>query len=179
MKLLSKGYTGAFDELYKRYKNRLIYYFYRMLGNSNEKAQDFLQDIFYKIIEKPEQYNPDNAFKTWLFSVAHNMCKNEYRRLAVRSIVSNEYELDSIEESIELQSRQEQIVDLIYRELNKLNESYRSAFILKYREGFQLYEIASILNTPEGTIKSRLYYARKKIYNALKDKVEDTFEIAV
>ncbi|PCJ82810.1 MAG: hypothetical protein COA57_12865, partial [Flavobacteriales bacterium] len=51
------GDNGSFNELYERYSKRILYYFYRMLGSSEEKAQDFLQDIFMKIIEKPELFN--------------------------------------------------------------------------------------------------------------------------
>jgi RNA polymerase sigma-70 factor (ECF subfamily) len=84
MEGIHHGDTDAFNELYLRYHKRLLYYFYRMLGNSSEKAQDFLQDIFVKIIDHPESFNISRKFSTWIFSVAHNMCKNEYRRLAVR-----------------------------------------------------------------------------------------------
>ena len=63
------GDTGAFNELYQRYYKRLMYYFYRMLGNSNEKAQDFVQDIFIKIIERAFLFNPSRRFSTWIFSV--------------------------------------------------------------------------------------------------------------
>ncbi len=79
------GDVYAFNELYNRYSKRLLYYFYRMLGSSQEKSRDFLQDIFIKIIERPELFDTTRKFSTWIFSVAHNMCKNEYRRMAVRS----------------------------------------------------------------------------------------------
>src|SRR6266568_4196340 len=79
------GDCKAFNTLYARYKDRLLYYFYRMLGNSNEKAQDFLQDIFMKLIDKAETFDSSRKFSTWIFSIAHNMCKNEYRRMVGRT----------------------------------------------------------------------------------------------
>ena len=98
MQLIVSGDQAAFSELYNRYKGRLYYYFYRMLGNSSEQANDFLQEIFMKIIEKPESYNPTYTFQTWLFSVANNMCKNEYRRRGVRL----EYEVhEALEQKID------------------------------------------------------------------------------
>lgn len=74
MQLITTGDNDAFNILYNRYKNRLLYYFFRMLWNSQELAQDFLQEIFYKIIEKPHLFNPKQNFKKWIFSVANNMC---------------------------------------------------------------------------------------------------------
>ncbi|WP_225154629.1 RNA polymerase sigma factor, partial [Bradyrhizobium sp. NBAIM08] len=72
------GDQAAFSELYHRFKDRMYYYFYRMLGNSADLANDFVQELFMKIVEKPKSYNPNFAFHTWFYSVAHNMCKNEY-----------------------------------------------------------------------------------------------------
>jgi len=88
------GEEAAFDELYNRYSKRLLVYFYRMLGRNEEKAQDFLQDFFLKLIEKPHLFSSKNRFSSWVFTVASNMCKNEYRRLKVRNQVVNEKDLD-------------------------------------------------------------------------------------
>ncbi len=90
MESVKVGEETAFDELYNRYSKRLLVYFYRMLGSNEEKAQDFLQDIFVKIIEKPHLFGSKNRFSSWVFTVANNMCKNEYRRFKVRNQVVNE-----------------------------------------------------------------------------------------
>ena len=54
MLYMTKGKEKAFDELYKRYSKKIVFFFYQRLYQDNEKAQDFLQDLFLKIIEKPE-----------------------------------------------------------------------------------------------------------------------------
>jgi RNA polymerase sigma-70 factor, ECF subfamily len=176
MQLINSGDQSAFRLLYARYKDRMYYYFYRMLGNSSEQANDFLQELFMKIIEKSECYNPDYSFKTWMFSVANNMCKNEFRRLGLKTEYQ-EYELtekrhDFLNEpSIEL----EIVVDKIFQTLDQLGEEHRSAFLLRYREGFSVKEIADSLDLPEGTVKSRLFNARKILaekLNYLKDEIE-------
>jgi RNA polymerase sigma-70 factor (ECF subfamily) len=134
MKLIVLGDQSAFNELYHRYKDRLYYYFYRMLGNSSEQANDFLQEIFMRTIEKPESYNPAYTFQTWLFSVANNMCKNEYRRRGVRleyqDYESYEQKLDFLKEpAIE----PELLLEKIFQTLDQLGEENRSAFLLRYR----------------------------------------------
>jgi len=170
------GDHKAFNELYHRYKDRLYYFFYRMLGNSEDMANDFLQELFLKIIEKPESYQNSYPFKTWLFSVANNMCKNEYRRLSVR----NDYQKNSMNESpvcflSDSAIDHDQVLEKIFSTLDELGEEHRSAFLLRYREGFSMNEIAEILGLPEGTVKSRLYYSRKLLaekLDYLKEEIE-------
>jgi RNA polymerase sigma-70 factor (ECF subfamily) len=158
------GCEDMFEKLYSRYKQRILYYFYRMLNNNESLAQDFSQELFFKILNKSELFNPDKKFSTWLSSIAHNMCKNEYRGREVRKIIVNSDQLDQfIDEDKESGNEKQKSIELIYNELNKLDESHRTAFLLKYREGFDLKEISDILNLPIGTVKSRLFYARKKI----------------
>ena len=61
------------------------------------------------------------------------------------------------------QSDNKEIIELIFKELESLEEWHKTAFLLRYREGFCLEEISQVLELPVGTIKSRLFYARKKI----------------
>jgi RNA polymerase sigma-70 factor, ECF subfamily len=161
---IHRGDTGAFNEIYSRYHKRLLYYFYRMLGNSNEKACDFLQDIFMKIIERPDLFDPSRRFCTWLFSVAHNMCKNEYRRVNIRKMVEWDENLEQYAGETEMWDEEKQLTaDQIFKEISELGETEKTAFLLYYREDFSLREIGQVLNLPEGTVKSKLFYTRKKI----------------
>jgi RNA polymerase sigma-70 factor (ECF subfamily) len=88
MKALSKGDQRAFDELYKRFYAQLLGYFKNMLWGDREKAEDMVHDIFAKIIKNPDYFDTNRSFRTWLFSVASNMCKNEYKKQAVRKNTS-------------------------------------------------------------------------------------------
>lgn len=158
------GDSAAFNVLYQRYSKRLLYYFYRMLGNCREKSQDFLQDIFVKIIERPELFDAARRFSTWVFSVAHNMCKNEYRRVAVRSNTLLETDIDQYPEISEPDLNELKITaSQIFEQINELGENEKATLLLYYREDFSLQEIGKILSMPEGTVKSKLFYARKKL----------------
>jgi len=176
MQQIVAGDQAAFSELYLRYKSRMYYYFYRMLGNSADQANDFLQELFMKLIEKPESYNPAYNFSTWLYSIANNMCKNEYRRRGIRQeYQAAEATTSPVELMIEPCIEQEQVMEKIFRTLDLLGEEHRSAFLLRYREGFSIKEVADILELAEGTVKSRLFYARKLLAEKLeylKDEIE-------
>ncbi len=176
MQFIVSGDQAAFSELYHRYKDRMYYYFYRMLGNSSELANDFLQELFIKTIEKPESYCPHCSFKTWIYSVANNMCKNEYRRRNVR-MECRAYELpeEKYDYLNEAATDPRIVIEKVFLTLDQLGEEHRSAFLLRYREGFSVREIAESLGLPEGTVKSRLHYARKILaekLHYLKDEIE-------
>lgn len=147
-----------------------------MLGNSKEQANDFLQELFMKLIEKPESYNPTYPFQTWLYSVANNMCKNEYRRREVSKEYQSEEVLEhKLDYPNESTVEPEQLIEKVSQTLDQLGEEHRSAFLLRYREGFSIKEVAEILDLPEGTVKSRLFNAKKilaKKLSYLKDEIE-------
>ena len=167
IRAIVNGDERAFNELYKRYSERMLYYFYRMLGNDKELAQDFLQDLFYKIIDKPHLFDADRKFSTWIFSIAYNQCKNEYRSKEIRSIVQIVDNPDSfLQDESDVDDSPYQIED-VFNCLNDFDETHRTAFLLKYREGLSIDEISSVLDLPKGTVKSRLFYTRKKIQEKL------------
>jgi RNA polymerase sigma-70 factor (ECF subfamily) len=173
MEFVQQGDTAAFDELYQRYSQRLLYFFYRMFGGDKDKAQDFLQDLFLKIIEKPNQFVSKQRFVSWIFTVAHNMCKNEYRRLSVRQVVENTTNLDSVSDGkeddfIERQIDQKIFESQLLNELKNLNPDYQTTFLLRFQENLSIKEISEILNCSEGTIKSRLFHITKKLMERLR-----------
>lgn len=165
------GDAVAFNQLYQRYNQRLLYYFFRMLGNSNEKAQDFLQDIFIKLIDKAASYDPSRKFSTWIFCIAHNMCKNEYRRLEIRKNITIEACTELLFENIE--PFESQIIDIdkfteqLFEELENFDEIHKTAFLMYYREDCSIKDISHILEISEGTVKSRLFYTRKRLAERL------------
>lgn len=176
MEFIQRRESSAFDELYRRYHQRLLHYFFKMFDRDEEKAQDFLQDIFLKIIEKPHLFVSKQRFASWIFAVAHNMCKNEYRRMDVRKKVTTEVDPDSVPFEFENEmNATERAAEKIFfqrrisEELANLNPDYRSTFILRYQQELPIHEIAEILDSPVGTIKSRLFQINKKLMFSLKE----------
>jgi RNA polymerase sigma-70 factor, ECF subfamily len=173
IKKIVSGDHSAFTEIYKRYSERLLYYFYRMLGNSNDKAQDFLQDIFIKLIDKAIMFDESRKFSTWFFSIAHNMCKNEYRRCGTQLHTCIEPLSDTIPDTFPELTCEDSDIDPemfskdLFSELDSFDEIHKSVFLLHYREGFSLKDIALALEISEGTVKSRLFYTRRRLSEKL------------
>src|SRR5574341_1083125 len=172
MELLQEGNSAggeAFDALYDRYSRRLLFYFHRMLGGKTEQAQDFLQDLFLRIIERPNRFDPQQRFQTWIYTVAHNLCKNEYRRLEVSKVVNHRADMDVLppaeneSDQAEDELDRKQFQAALFQELERLDENHQTTFLLRHQNGFSIKEISEVLGCSEGTTKSRLFYAAKKL----------------
>lgn len=170
--LMAKAAGGdrkAFELLYERYAGPLYGYFCKMLWNDSALAQDQVQEVFLKLIQKPELYDPTRNFKTWIYSMAHNMCKNQYRHKAVKDSAKEYMEASSASKAETHQSMDHQTFKAALNEaLDKLDPEKKEAFILRYKQELNIREIAEITNTPEGTVKSRLFYTLRELAEALK-----------
>lgn len=167
-----KGNSRAFTEVYERYSKPMLNYFYKMLWQDKLKAEDFMQELFTKIIHKPHLFNSKLKFKTWIFSIANNMCKNEYRKQEVRKGSNNDLHDNIASDNNSDQAKkvdQSIFNDRLKEELNLLSSSHREVFILRFKQGLSLKEIAEVLDVSEGTVKSRVFYTLKKLSANLKE----------
>lgn len=169
MSLLTNGGQQAFDELYKRYSKPMLNFFFRMLNNDRKKAEDMLHDLFLKIIEKPESFDHTRTFSTWFYTLAGNMVRNEYRSCQIR----NEYEQLSRSQSDECVEFNEEYIDRLsfghrlQAELNDLGPEAKTMFNLRFVEEMSIKQIAEIIECPEGTVKSRLFYITRQLAKKL------------
>jgi len=170
---VKKGEEKAFEELYDRYSKRMLFFFYQRLYNDNEKAQDFLQDLFLKIIEKSDSFDEGKTFSVWIYSIASNSCKNEYRKNARRNTKVNNFEDKVLSlASFDLISETKHDLDLFSKslseELSKMDEKHSLSFTLRHQQHLSIQEISKIMGCPEGTVKSRLFYAIKTLSKHLR-----------
>jgi len=173
MLYLSNGEVVAFDELYARYSKRLMIYFTRMLNFDKDLAEDALQDLFLKVAEHPEKFDRCRSFKTWIFSVASNTCKNFYRHKQV--VFQSQEEIFYLDTKVNENSflllankiDATEFRKMLEEILDELPPEKKEAFILKYQEEKTIAEIAFIQNCPEGSVKSRLHYTLKTLEEKL------------
>jgi RNA polymerase sigma-70 factor (ECF subfamily) len=171
MRSFTEGDKRAFEQIYARYERFMVNFFYRKLWSDRIKAEDFAHDLFTKIIDKPESFDLSRNFKTWLFSVANNMCKNEYKKQEVRK--NTGYDIPEGVEAKDETRLPDANVDAsnfneeLKIELNKLNDKHRDVFMLRHFEGLSLNEIAETLEINAGTVKSRLHHATRTLAEKL------------
>src|SRR5260370_7020819 len=175
------GDEDAFAELVSRYRNRITSYIYRMT-NDYDGAVDLAQETFLRVYCAAGRYQTTHAFSTYIYRVAENLGISELRKRKRRWLVSLTGLLASGdgEETRDFDAPDERplqdvsLVDLERREVIKraiatLPDKYRAPLVLRDVEGKSYDEIASILRTSEGTVKSRINRAR----NFLRDKMRN------
>lgn len=171
MEKINQRDDQAFTALYDRYSGKMLNYFFTMMRRDEEKAQDMMHDLFSKLAEKPESFNTDRNFKTWFYSIANNMCKNEFRAKEVRLRVHEDIKADSaISENPGKASQmdRETFKQKLEEALQELEVLKRETFVMRYQEEMSIKEISEVFNCSEGTVKSRLFYTLKELNSKLK-----------
>ncbi len=167
MQSVHQGSEAALTEIYQRYSTPLMRYFTRMLWQDRQKAQDFLHDVFIKIIDNPQRFDGTRRFSTWIFSVAHNMCKNEYRMKSnhdrLNGFQFNEQMMVDLHDDMDKEIVKHRL-DLM---LDELDEEDKTLLLLRYEEDLSIEQISEIVFLAEGTVKSRLFYLRKELAKKL------------
>lgn len=156
----------ALVELHARYSKKLLGYFIKMLNKDVDLAQDFVQDLFLKIMEKKHLFDPEKKFYSWIFAIASNMCKTAYRHHGKLVELNTETgKLAALDEST---LEKQLFLKALDKSINELEHYHKTVFVLRYLEHFSLNEIAEITEASLGTVKSRLFYATRKITEQLK-----------
>ncbi len=168
MEKASQGSERALEVIYHRYSQPLLRYFYRMLWQDKPKAEDFLHDLFIRILDNRTAFDSSRKFSTWLYSIAYNMCKNEYRRQAFRKqanslIVISDHTHESVSNHLDQLAFQQKLDQVLCEE----DEDVRAMFSLRFELEMDVSEIARVLQCPEGTVKSRLFYLKKRLASRL------------
>ena len=169
-RVASKDDDRAFDELYHRHARSVMGFLMRQLGDS-ERAADLVQDAFLRLWSSRERYLSGKCFSTWLFSIAYNLLKNEYRR----SGYSVEYAEHVINRTTEEQDDDldvkldDKLFDAALRqELSLLDAESRLLFSLRFEEEMTIPQIAEVMKIPEGTVKSRQHTIIRNLKQKLK-----------
>ncbi len=159
----------AFSELYNRYASRLNAFFFRMLWSDSEMARDYVQELFAKLIQKPELYNAQYDFEPWVFRIASNMCKNAYRKAAFEQAHREQQQHNGqAHDKLDIGSLDAvAMTNQIHLMLDKMDEDRRTIFLLRYQQDLSIKEIAEMMSLSEGTVKSKLFYTREKIKKSL------------
>jgi RNA polymerase sigma-70 factor (ECF subfamily) len=153
-----------YDQL-SRINHSLRAFSLKLTGNADD-AEDLYQDTALRIITNADKYHPGTNFKAWAVTIMRNIFINNYRKKVRRNLIidqtPNNYYLNSSESLIENDGE----VKLAYKELiamvDELPEDFRRPFMMAF-QGYKYDEIAEELGSPLGTIKSRIFFARKKL----------------
>jgi RNA polymerase sigma factor (sigma-70 family) len=174
-----RGQREAFDVLVERYKRRLYGVVYHMLSN-HEDANDMVQDSFLNAYRNLRRFKNQSSFYTWIYRIAVNRTINFIRRNKRRT----EYSLDDFDGAIQTDpdflemmshatpSREAGLTELqeqLNAALQKLSEPHRAVVVMHDIQGMTHADIARAMKCSEGTVRSRLFYARQQLQGILSD----------
>lgn len=140
------------------------------LTKDPEESKDLLQETVYRALCNEDKYTKGTNLKAWLFTIMKNIFINNYRKKVKRNTIidttDNLFYINMNERIIPNKAESNFVLDDIREAVTGLEDEYRVPFIMHY-EGFKYHEIADQLKLPLGTVKSRIFFARK----ALKEKL--------
>jgi RNA polymerase sigma-70 factor (ECF subfamily) len=163
MLFLQEGKSEALTELFHRYSDKLYHFFFKMLNNDGPVAEDFVQDLFIKVLKSKHTYCTDHAFSSWIYSIGHNMVKNEYRKRSSQKRNAISVELHSVESKAD-KINLEQVADQMRFQselseiLIELTDEKRDLFLMRHYLGLSVKELSEVFEIPEGTVKSRIHH---------------------
>jgi RNA polymerase sigma-70 factor, ECF subfamily len=155
-----EGDIAAFEELVERWQQRLWRHAWRLTGDENA-AWDALQEAWIGISRGLRRLMEPAAFPGWAYQVVSHKCRDWLRRQRRHRQIDELYSA-AVQESCAPAQDQEQYASL-KDALRQLSAPDRAILSLRYEEEFDTVEIAAILTIPEGTVKSRLFHARKRL----------------
>ena len=172
------GVVEAFDILVSRYKDPLTNYIYRFLGDMKE-CEDLLQETFLRVYRNRHSYRRIAKYSTWLYTIAGNLARSEYRKRKRRRLYSlqsvnrdeEEYEVEIPDETFSPDRHTESVFQdqHIQDALKKIPQEFREVVVLRDVQQLAYEEIADITGLPMGTVKSRINRGRTKLQTLLKD----------
>ncbi len=163
------GDIDALGELYERYQTQ-VYRTATAITHDERMAEDILQEVFLRVHRYADSFDQTQPFEPWLYRITVNLCytwTNRAKRWvhcfqdAIERLKAPSWrDPETVTESREQRAH-------LRRAIDGLPDSHRVVVVLYYLEGLSVSEVAYALGVPEGTVKSRLYYAREKLRNVV------------
>ncbi|MCK4346829.1 MAG: sigma-70 family RNA polymerase sigma factor [Bacteroidales bacterium] len=164
--LMLKVKAGDIDKLgllYERH-NKILFGFFLRLSGSTEVSEDLVQTVFYRILEKRRQYKGKGKFTSWMYQIAHNLWADFYRKNK-RLESMEDYKHWNLKDGLSIDeqiAKEEQLRQLKYA-LDQLSPDKKEVLVLSRYQGLKYNEIADLLKTTEGAIKTKIFRALNEL----------------
>jgi RNA polymerase sigma-70 factor (ECF subfamily) len=167
---VSQGDKPAFEKLYRLYFKKLYRFTARVLRDTGQ-AEDVINETMYVVWSKAASFDGSCKLSTWIFGIAFNKARKFSALPLANEITEEEMENVQMERDEHASSCALQLIEnreLLEFALKALSEKQRAVVELTYYHNFSYKEIADIMQCTESTVKTRMHYARKKLYEKIK-----------
>lgn len=180
--LFQLGERWAFRALVERYRSPVLVFVRRMVGD-DDRAEDIVQETFIRVLQHLHRYRAKGRFRSWLYTIANNTARNEFRRRARSRLVFQHTLPQAVQDgpAVDLEESwrpaeqriwHRYLKEAVHEALSRLPAEQRNVFVLRELEGLSYREISCVLGLKEGTVKSRLSRARKRFLRIIGPLVE-------
>jgi RNA polymerase sigma-70 factor (ECF subfamily) len=170
--MLTLENQNYFAFIIQRYEGKLLSYI-RRISNLGEESEDVLQEVFIKVYQNLNGFDPKLKFSSWIYRITHNQVISNYRKNKARPLGSildlEEGMLENIADEFDLLGMIEQknLRENIFKVLDKMDQKYKEVLVLKFLEEKDYKEISDILKKPMGTVASMINRAKKQFQEEL------------
>lgn len=162
--------TFEFDNKFNKMSTLLHSFAYNLTKNG-EDAKDLFQETAFRAMTNREKFRDGTNFKAWLFTIMKNIFINNYRKKVKANTIidstDNLYYINSSQNITDNKAESTMLMKELSSRIEKLDGSIRIPFMMHYK-GFKYQEIAEELDLPLGTVKSRIFFARKELKQVIK-----------
>lgn len=169
LSLISQGDQQAFSQLYLRYQPQLVRYYARMLRNDLPQTADLVDEALFDVWRSAGKFAGKSKPSTWIYTITRNKVVSWLRKTSELTL-EDESILESLvdpavgpQEDLVLDDMKQQLLRL----MDQLTEEHREVLKLTYFEDKSVKEVATLLNISENTVKTRMFYARKRLSQLL------------
>ena len=155
-------------DIFEKHGERLYKNAFFLLGNQHD-AEDLCQDVFLEVFKSMDSFKGRSSIYTWIYKImlnCYNMkLRDKYKTMQV--IEKNWHDPNPHAGSIDAQLQRKESKEAVRNAINKLLHPYKSVIVLRYLEEMPYEEMASVLDCPVGTVRSRLFTAKEKLKKML------------
>lgn len=167
-------FNGMIDDL-----SQVLYSFAYNLTKSADASKDLYQETAYRAITNRDKFKPGTNFKAWMFTIMKNIFINNYRKKKKANTIidttENLYYINSGSVTINNNAESSIMSEELMAMIDELDDSTRIPFMMHY-EGYKYQEIADELELPLGTVKSRIFFARKALKDTISKRYSNLYE---
>jgi RNA polymerase sigma-70 factor (ECF subfamily) len=158
------GDNTGFEDLVALMERPLLYYATKLTGNA-QTAHDVLQDVWVKVFSGIRGLKNPASLRPWLYRISHGLAVDHIRQHVSRER-AEEAHVDGLQEAGDISFTKDDAA-AIHEALNDLEPKHREVLVLYFLEDFSLAEIAAVVGCSEGTVKSRIHYAKRRVKEIL------------
>ncbi len=166
IKRVARGDRHAFNEFYQLTHKGVYRYLYRML-RCEQMAEDVLIETYAEVWRSAGRFRGASRALTWVIGIARNLAMNLFRKKRV-----NELDIDSLHDQPAVQTHRAEDTEraeLIARAIDLISPDHREVLDLVFFQGITYKEISQLIGIPVNTVKTRVFYAKEELRDALKD----------